>query len=137
MYATEQSILDRYGDDVLYTLADRDRDDQLDHKAIEHALTDATDQINGYLTGHYTLPLGQPSALLTRLCVDIALYWLGEDRGGASEERRKRYDDAQATLKKIALGELKLNLATPNNDHTDIYFSAQPRQFSRDQLRRF
>ncbi|MBU2713731.1 phage virion morphogenesis protein [Zooshikella sp. WH53] len=42
-YATVENIQDRYGDDLLYTLADRDRDDQLDHKALDdhrHELLD-------------------------------------------------------------------------------------------------
>ncbi|NYZ68994.1 DUF1320 domain-containing protein [Endozoicomonas sp. SM1973] len=137
VYAIEQAIIDRYGNDALYIVADRDKDDQLDHLAIEHALADASAHIDLYLTGRYTLPLSTPSALLTRLCVDIAIYWLGEDRGGASEERRKRFEDAEKTLAKIASGEVKLMIDAPTSNSTGISFSASKRQFSRQSLKGF
>ncbi|WP_163833284.1 gp436 family protein [Spartinivicinus ruber] len=137
MYATEQAIIDRYGNDALYIVADRDKDDQLDHLAIEYALADASAHIDLYLTGRYTLPLKQTSALLTRLCVDIALYWLGEDRGGASEERRKRFEDAEKTLAKIGSGEVKLTVDSPSSNSTGIAFTASQRQFSRQSLKGF
>ena len=101
-YATQDDIVDRYGEDMLFSLANRDGDDNLDNKAIEKALCDATDEMDSYLAVRYALPLEQIPTQLKRLCVDIALYRLSPDHG--TEERRNRYEDAIAMLGKLASG---------------------------------
>ena len=135
-YASEQDIVDRYGEDTLYTLADKDNDDILDHQAINRALDDASEHINAFIAARYTLPLASTPTLLRRLCVDIAVYWLGEDRGGAVEERRQRFEDAERLLGKIAKGDVSLGMETTlTTSSGSACIISGNRFFSRDSLK--
>ena len=132
-YAQRDDITKRYGDECLDLVADRDSDQVLDEAAIKQTLEDATDHINASLAARYPLPLTSVPPLLTRLCIDIALYWLGDDRGGASEERRTRFEDAEKILEQLASGERQLALPV----HESLRFSdfcSAPKRFSRSML---
>lgn len=56
-YATRQDIIDRYGEDELIVAADHDEDGVADATVVEQGLADASDEIDAYLAGRYTLPL--------------------------------------------------------------------------------
>ena len=75
-YATQQNMIDRYGDDQLLIVADRDNDSVVDAAVIEQALLDATAEIDTYVAAKYALPLSTVPTVLTRLCVDISMYRL-------------------------------------------------------------
>ncbi|WP_434361054.1 DUF1320 family protein [Parasalinivibrio latis] len=143
MYATLDDMLARYGEDVVYTLADTDGNGALDESGAERSLRDATGLINSYLGSRYPLPLPNTPALLTRLCVDIALYWLADDAGGATEERRQRFEDAIKWLESSAKGQVALGVEDDSEDGDDLVeedgmaFSSAERLFSRRGLGRF
>ena len=140
VYAQASDITDRYGEDFLFTIADRDHDDILDTTAIDSALADASGLMDSYLSTRYPLPRESIPDLLKRHCIDIAVYWLSEDGGGATEEKRQRYEDAIAWLDRIAKGKTDL----PGYESTDgssegvtgsgAFFQSQERQFSREKL---
>jgi len=111
MYATQANIIDRYGENALYAVADRDGDGALDDEAIGRALDDATAEIDSYLAARYPLPLTVAPKIIVILCVDIALYRLSPDHG--TEERRKRYEDAVRMLKLISEGKMSLGIEEP------------------------
>ncbi len=143
-YANTQDIIDRYGEDFLFTLADRDRDDDLDTTAVDNALSDASGLMDSYLSTRFALPLENMPALLKRLCIDIAVYWLSEDGGGATEEKRQRYEDTIAWLKRISKGETELGLGSDSKGSTDdgdtassdgVLIQSNERLFSRNKLR--
>ena len=81
-----------------------------DETRIETALTEASGQMDLYLGTRNPLPLTALSAShaeeLARICCDIARYRLWHD--AASEEVRRRYEDAVRILEQIAAGKLVL-----------------------------
>ncbi len=110
-YATAQDIIARHGEDVLVLLADRDGDGAGDEGVVELALTDASSEIDTYLAPKYDLPLETVPPVLTRICVDIAVYRLASEADTGTEERRLRYEDAVALLKRLATRTVALDLA--------------------------
>ena len=145
-YATIDDIKNRYGEDFLYTIADRNNDDALDIIAVENALSDASGLLDSYLSTRYSLPFKHIPSLLKRICVDVAVYWLAEDGSGTTEEKRQRYNDAVQWLEGIARGETDLGIT---DSHADVNTSegavpsdgvsieSNPRLFSRDKLDSF
>ena len=109
-YAIKSDLETRFSVDEILQLADRDGSGVVDTGVIEAALLDAVEEINGYLSGRYTLPLASVPALITRLACDISRYRLWKDR--ASEHVRKNYEDAVDTLKRIASGIINIPLTT-------------------------
>lgn len=115
-YATQDDIVTLYGDDALF-VADRDGDGLADGAAVTRALDLASSEIDTYLAARYALPLPVVPAMLMAWCVDIALYRLALGADVLSEEHRRRYDDALASLRRIARGEAALVLpADPGAD---------------------
>ncbi len=138
-YATPAQIGERYDANVLVTIADRDGDGSADSAVLERALADASAEIDTYLAAKYDLPLSSTPEVLTRLAVDIAVYRLASEAGPATEERRQRYDDAVALLRRLASGEASLGLPSPG-EPSRAYTSAgsvtgRPRRFSRETMR--
>lgn len=108
MYATKQDIIDRYSEDLLWTIAELDAD-TLDDTAIDRALSDATDEINARLNARYELPLPTVPTLLVRCCVDLAVFNLATGTQ-LSEEIEKRADRATTLLNQIGSGKVDLGL---------------------------
>ncbi|WP_075175588.1 gp436 family protein [Acinetobacter indicus] len=104
MYATETDLVARFGQEV----------DQLKlmhastSTAVEDALQDATEEINGYIGGRYALPLPNVPSNLERMACDIARYRLYFQQ--PTEEVRKRYEDAISFLKLVATGKAHLQI---------------------------
>ena len=140
LYATSQNIVDRLpnGQEGLVLLADRDGDGVADEAVVSGALQDASDEIDTYVGVVYALPLPSVPAVLTRLCVDIAVYRMGRDASRGTEEDRKRYDDAVDLLKRIADKRASLGPVAPGESApapaSVAEFSAQPRRFVRGKM---
>lgn len=117
-YVSAQDLIDRIGEDAVYVLADRDRDGALDTATIDEAAADAAAEIDAYLSTRYDVPLAPVPRVIKRLAVDMAIYRLADAAGGYTEERRKRYEDAIALLRRIASGEVGLGIP-PAGDGAD------------------
>lgn len=107
-YAALSDLELRYGADEVLRLADRDSDDSHDTGVIDAALDDASSEIDGFLSVRYSLPLAEVPGMLVRICCDIARYRLWSD--DATEQIRQRYEEAIATLEKLASGTMALTL---------------------------
>lgn len=107
-YIARTDIIARYGEDLLLVLADRDGDGEEDEGVVDQALADADAEIDGYLAKRYTLPLPDVPPLLTRLAVDLAVYHLCNSDTLVTEQRRQRYEDAVALLRRLSSGEVTL-----------------------------
>lgn len=109
-YATQQDLIERFGETELIQLTDRAEPPSgaIDAAVIARALADADDQINAYLAARYTVPMSPAPKLLTRLAADLARYALYEDR--VTEIVRQRFDAAIAQLKDIAAGKASLGV---------------------------
>lgn len=110
-YASQQLLVDRYGERLLLQVADRADPPagSIDASIVSRALSDTDAMIDGYLAGRYVLPLETTPPLLIDLAAQIAIYKLHiyePDKKIADD-----YRDAVATLTKIATGTVKLPVA--------------------------
>lgn len=135
-YASALDMTTRFGEVEMIQVTDHSPDaDAVDTAVMERALLDADAEINARLQARYTLPLATVPRLLLNVACDIARYRLFDDR--ATEQVRRRYDDALKLLDKIGRGELSLGLdaaaqATPSPAGPS--FTGGDRVFSRAHL---
>ena len=141
MYATQDDITALYGPDALF-VADRDGDGVAEAASVTRALEEASAEIDSFLAPRFDLPLAESQPVLRRLAVDIALYRLTKASDVATEELRKRYDDAMKTLERIQEGKQSLILPPGDIDGDGEDDGAQPvvqsgpaRLFSRERTR--
>jgi len=109
-YATQQDLVDRFGEDELIQLTDRDNSGSLDTGVLDQALADASEEIDTYVGARYQLPLSTTPKILVRWCADIARYHLYDD--AAPETVVKRYDGVRSAMKLLAEGKTTLGLDT-------------------------
>jgi len=110
-YTDQATLIERFDEVELLASADRDGDDQVDTSLIAQAIVDADAEIDVHLRRVYTLPLPDPvDPLLGRLAADIARYLLQDDK--PLDEARTRYQAALETLRRIAAGQLALDVPT-------------------------
>lgn len=105
-YATQADLEARYGAAEILQLADRDGDGVIDAGVIEQALADAGAEIDGYLGSRYALPLAEVPQIVKVYACDLARYRLWDK--AASEEVRRRYEDALRYLRLAAEGRVKI-----------------------------
>lgn len=107
-YASQQNLIDRFGEDELIQLTDRENLGAIDAAVVARALADADAEINGYLSTRYTLPLSPVPAVLEKLACDIARYQLFEN--AVTEIVKQRYENAIRFLKDVAAGKVTLGV---------------------------
>lgn len=113
-YATQQNLIDRFGEEELIQLTDRENLGVVNATVVSRALADADALINGYLIGRYTLPLATPVPdVLERLACDIARYSLHEFK--PTETVEIRYRDALELLRDVSKGRADLGLSNTDN----------------------
>lgn len=105
-YASVQDLVERFGEQEILQLTDRDHTGAIDEAVAERALRDATAEIDGYLAARYALPLASVPVVLVRLCADLGRYYLYDDH--APEQVSARHKAAVETLKRISTGHIAL-----------------------------
>jgi phage gp36-like protein len=139
-YASQQQLVDRYGEKLLRQLTDRATPPAgaIDAAVVDRALADTDAVINGYLQGRYVLPLAQTPELLADTAQSIAIYKL---HGTAVADKIKDdYAQALATLRMIALGTVRLEVAgiePAANDASGVRTSDRPRDMTPGNLKGF
>ena len=134
-YATQQHMIDRFGQAEVIELTDRASLGAIDATVLARALEDADAEINGYLATRYTLPLSPVPLTLTRLAADMARYYLYDDQ--VPDVVRARYQDAIKFLRHVADGVVSLG---PDAAHampaeaSGPSFTAPDRVFTRQTL---
>ncbi len=106
-YCTHQNLIDRFTEEELIQLTDTSNSGAIDYTVLDAAITDASAEIDGYLA-KYPLPLAVVPTILTRLCCDIARYFLYDDM--APEPIEKRYERAIEYLQRVAAGKISLGI---------------------------
>lgn len=135
-YCTQQNIIDRYGQDQLLLIADRNNDQVVDAAVVDQAIADASAEIDVYIAAKYELPLPEVPEVIERICIDIVMYRLASTADVMTEEKRQRYEDAIALLKLIAKGEASLGLPDPPASSSgSVTVSSQERRFNRDSMK--
>lgn len=107
-YATQQNMIDRFAEEELVQLTDRQDTGVIDVAVLNLALADADAEIEGYLVGRYQLPLASVPPILAHIACDLARYHLYDDH--ATDHVRQRYEDARNLLQNIAKGNVQLGL---------------------------
>lgn len=110
-YVTLQQLLVQPGEPLLIQLTDRSvpATGAVDEAVVSRVLADSDALINGYLAGRYSLPLESTPPLVASLAQAIVFYRLHNFAPEAKVQ--KDYDDAISTLKQIASGTVKLDVA--------------------------
>jgi phage gp36-like protein len=128
----------------LAQLTDEENGAEIQDDALDAALQDASDEVDGYLHARYPLPLAHvPGNLIGYVC-NIALYNLLRLRPmGDLEDARNRYEDALKYLAGVASG--RNHLALPRVEEPGeqvpapaapaVLFTSAPRVFSRERMR--
>lgn len=104
MYATKQSMIDRYGEDKMIEVTDRadPSTGEINDAVLEAALNDASARIDTNLARRYQLPLATTPPALVEPCQTIAFYILL--RGRHRDTDRQAYEDAIAFLRDLSTG---------------------------------
>jgi phage gp36-like protein len=114
-YATSADMIRVYGETEMIRLSvpDAALDGPANLDAINQALTDATDTIDGYLRARYAVPLATPvPPAIARACRVLARYDLstGEQKTPSEQMTRER-QDVIAWLRDISKGAVELDVA--------------------------
>lgn len=110
MYATRDDMVTRYGQAEISQLERYLMGDE----SVEAAIADAGSMVDGWIGAKYTLPLEHPPNNVKIFVCDIARYLLWKSR--ASEEARRRYEDAVSFFKGVSNGK---NILTVTNTDTE------------------
>lgn len=139
MYCSVTELKDRFGEQELILLTDRDRTAGAVVVAVaEQSIADAGALIDGYLAGRYALPLPTVPSVLPRLAATIARYLLHDQQ--ASEQVRQQYDDAIRFLERVARGDISLGPSPAGESvatHDLAEFDSQPVRWARDSSQGF
>lgn len=113
IYASPLDLVERFGEPEVRQLTDRAEPPagDMDEAVAASALADASAEIDAYVGAAYGLPLPSVPDVLRRICCDIARYLLWEDQ--ATEEIRRRYEDAIRLLERISKGVATLGFSEP------------------------
>jgi phage gp36-like protein len=114
MYCSGDDLITRFGSDELIQLSDHDNTGAINTTVVDQAITDASAEIDGYISSAYDLPLTETPALLNLYACDIARYRLFGD--GAFEAVIERYNIALKYLRDIASGKVQLIPTTTEDD---------------------
>jgi phage gp36-like protein len=133
MYCSIDDMVNRFDLDELIQLTDQNGVGVIDNTVVDAALLDASNLIDGYIAGRYTLPLSHIPAVLTKICADIARYNLYDN--AVSDVVEKNYKAALDFLMNVGKGTLKLGLSVDNQvakSDESIEMQSTAKVFGRD-----
>lgn len=113
-YITDSDLKSVVGGDTLFTqISDLDKDGFADTTVVDQAIERAEARVNGFLRPRFVVPVSNPPQLIKDLTLDIARYYLANNRGiGDLEKYYRAYKDSIAILKDIRSGAMELDIAT-------------------------
>ena len=136
-YATQQDMVNRFGDREVIALTDRANVGVINAAVLAQGLTAADDEINAYVAARYSLPFATVPLLVRDFACDIARYRLCGGEVTETEEVRNRYKDAIDFLKRVASNQVTLGLNAASAEVTPsaaVKVSSNNRVFSRNLL---
>lgn len=139
-YATKQDLIDRFGELELKQRTDRVNvpPTTIDDVVVERALGDAQALADSYLGKVYDLPLSVTPPVLTKMCADLARFYLHGKAAEKDSPVALAFNQALAWLKDVAKGLVSLDEAgTPPAQAGGGAIRAKPndRVMTRDSLR--
>lgn len=139
-YATQQDLVDRFGELELVQLTDRVNIpvSTIDPVPVARALADASALVDGYLTKVVKLPLAVVPETLVKKTADIARYYLHGKAADKDSPVTRAYTEAMAWLRDVSRGLVELSAGgeTPApSGGGSVQAVAPNRVFTRDTLR--
>lgn len=140
-YATTQDLIDRFGEDEIRAVSDRADPPAgaIDQDVVAKAVSDASEEIDGYLAKRYALPIaGTVPAVLVQLASDIARLRL--HRHIPPDDVKDAYTRAVKRLQEIAAGDfiLQLDGVEPKQGGINTAeIASPPRVFSSESMKGF
>ena len=114
MYATRDDMVKRYS---LTEVSQLERY-LMGGESVEAAIADAGSIIDGWIGAKYAIPLEYPPENIKIFVCDIARYLLWKSK--ASEEVRRRYEDAMSYLKGVSKGTNVLLIKNPATEEVKL-----------------
>lgn len=110
-YATQDQLIDRFGERMIVALTDRGEtaSGMIDADVIVRALVDTDAMIDGYLAARYALPMAETPPLVSDLALTIAIYKLHV--AAPDPKIDDDYKQALRSLRDIAAGTIRLPVA--------------------------
>jgi phage gp36-like protein len=141
-YATQQDLVDRFGEEELIQLTDRTNIpvSTIDPVVVGRAIDDASALIDGYLQKVLALPLSVVPPVLSKSASDIARYYLHGKAADKDSPVTRAYNEAVGWLKDVSKGLVQLSAegeAPKAAGGGTVKASAPGRVFTRDSLRNF
>lgn len=139
-YATQQDMIDRFGETELLQLTDRENmpPTSIDVVVVGRALDDADGLINSYLGKVYRIPLSVVPAVLVKRASDIARYHLHGEAAPKDGDVHRNYRDAIDWLKDVAKGLVTIDaegITPAASGGGSVKSSAPGRIFTRETMR--
>lgn len=140
-YATQQNMIDRFSEKSLTDLTDRvaPYTGAIVDTVLNQALSDAAQEMDGYLRVRYSLPLQIETVpdLLRRINCVIAYYYLHQN--GIPDDIELRYKDARKQLSEIRDRKLEIGIdeLEPAPASSEIVVTAPDRVFNADTMKGF
>lgn len=130
-YATEANVEAQFGVNEAQLAGDQAGTSNAEEitAAWLKALTDATAEMDSYLSVRYDLPFTSTPPVVERVCGDIGMYRISFTSHTLTDEKRVRYEDALKWLKGVAAGEVDLGL-----EEVDQAVEASPELVADDRL---
>ncbi|UNM95670.1 DUF1320 family protein [Ignatzschineria rhizosphaerae] len=109
-YATLKDLLDRYPHNDLVGISARSNEDrgEINEKAVNLALEQASSEIDEYIGARYKLPLTAVSPQLVQICSHIARYYM--ERGDRTKAAIMDYERSIERLEAVKNGDATLGL---------------------------
>ena len=110
----------------------------VDDVVVGRALDDADALVNGYLGKKYDLPLSTVPPVLTKVCCDIARYYLYGKKADKDSQVSRDFETAMSWLKDVARGLVSIGDEGVTPTETGggaIRANPSSRVFTRDSLR--
>ena len=114
-YCTRQDMIDRFGEQELISLTDRNDTGDINDTVLDQAIADASAEIEGYLV-KYPLPLAVVPRVLVRANCDIARYFLYDD--AVPEQVQTRYESIIRYLLEVSKGNINIGPDVSGNQPT-------------------
>ncbi|CAD7055433.1 hypothetical protein RHAB21_00717 [Pseudorhizobium halotolerans] len=139
-YATQQDLVDRFGEEELIQLTDRTNIpvSTIDPVVVDRALSDASELIDGYLKKVAKLPLSAVPGVLVKTSCDIARYYLHGKSADKDSAVTRAYNEAVNWLRDVSRGLVELSIDggdAPAAGGGSVKAVAPNRVFTRDSLR--
>lgn len=138
MYATVDDMTTRFGHQELLELTDTAMTGSADVTAVQTALGDATELVNGYVAARYRVPLHPVPDMVRRWCCDIARFYL--HKVAVPDAVKAGHDTALQGLREVARGVVQLQsagLETTGATGGETVLSVGGRTFTNDSMKGF